>query len=190
MSKVFDLDKLTIGFETLGVDVLVQHQSFQDKALPWTTATNKEKWNEAKFFHECKKNLTLEAPTGSHRCGAPLLQQQWGLKLNASEIVGLSNTLQEELGKTLAGIGVFTLDGMMWAKEGDNERFWYRELCKLNKNFQLPCSGPCCTQEHFDSPDDAPPPNAIHYSVKPDDPGGINDKQSSEDDVVYITDFV
>jgi hypothetical protein len=114
LAKVFDLSKLSIGFETLGVDVLVQQQSYADKALPWTTATNKEKWNKAIFFHECKKNLTLEAPTGSHRCGQPLLQQQWGLKFNASEIVGLSKALAEETGSDLAGIGVFTLDGMMW----------------------------------------------------------------------------
>jgi hypothetical protein len=46
LSRVFDLDKLSIGFETLGVDVLVQQMSYEDKALPWTTATNKEKWDK------------------------------------------------------------------------------------------------------------------------------------------------
>jgi len=46
LSTVFDLDKLSIGFETLGVDVIVQQRSYTDKALPWTTATNKEKWDK------------------------------------------------------------------------------------------------------------------------------------------------
>lgn len=143
LSKVFDLNKLSIGFETLGVDVLVQHQSYQDKALPWTTATNKEKWDHQIYFHECKHNATLENPTGANRCGAPLLQQQWGLKFNASEIKGLQDALIQETGSDLAGIGVFTLDGMMFDEK--QERFWYKELCKLNKNFQIPCSGECCT---------------------------------------------
>jgi hypothetical protein len=135
LEKVVDLSKISIGFETLGVDVLVQQQSYADKALPWTTATNKEKWDKAIFFHECKHNTTLENPMGAMRCGSPLLQQQWGLKFNSSEVIGLSKALQEEVGHDLAGIGVFTLDGMMWSKDGDSERFWYKELCKLNKHF-------------------------------------------------------
>lgn len=145
LSRVFDLDKLSIGFETLGVDVLVQQMSYEDKALPWTTATNKEKWDKQKYFHECTHNVTLENPTSSHRCGSPLLEQQWGLKFNASEIIGLNKAINDEFGKNLAGVGMFTLDGMMWQKEGEAERFWYKELCELNKNFQIPCSGPCCT---------------------------------------------
>jgi len=114
LSKIFDLSKLSVGFETLGVDVLVQQMSYADKAPPRTTATNKEKWNEAKFFHECKQNVTLEDPLGANRCGAPLIQQQWGLKFNASEVIGLSRKVNEEFGHDIAGIGVFTLDGMMW----------------------------------------------------------------------------
>jgi hypothetical protein len=135
LSKVFDLSKLSIGFETLGTDVLVQHMSYADKALPWTTATNKEKWNDALFFHECKHNATLENPTGPNRCGSPLLQQQWGLKFNASEVAGLENAIMEEVGTGLGGIGVFTLDGMLWTPDGEKDRMWYKELCKLNKNF-------------------------------------------------------
>lgn len=75
----------------------------------------------------------MENPTGANRCGAPLLQQQWGLKFNASEVKGLQEALIEETGSDLAGIGVFTLDGMMFDEK--TERFWYKELCKLNKNF-------------------------------------------------------
>jgi len=191
LATVFDLSKLSIGFETLGVDVLVQQQSYADKALPWTTATNKEKWNKAQFFHECKHNVTLENPMGSMRCGSPLLQQQWGLKFNSSEVIGLSKKIEEETGKDLAGIGVFTLDGMMWTKDGEKDRFWYKELCKLNKNYQIPCSGPCCTEEHYESPDDVPAPNAIHYSVHSDAPGGVNDiSGSAGDDVAFLTDFI
>jgi len=190
LSKVFDLSKLSIGFETLGVDVLVQHKSYADKALPWTTATNKEKWNKALFFHECKKNLTLEDPTGPDRCGSPLLQQQWGLKFNSSEMMGLEKAVMEETGSNLAGIGVFTLDGMMYKHESEeHDRFWYKELCKLNKHYQVPCSGPCCTQEWYDSPEETNPSNAIWYSVKPDAPGGLNDK-SGENDVEFLTELV
>lgn len=77
---------------------------------------------------------------------------------------------------------MFTLDGMMWQKEGEPERFWYRELCELNKNFQIPCSGPCCTQEHFAKPLDGPNPNnGIHYSIPPTDKGGVDDKSGLED---------
>lgn len=86
----------------------------------------------------------------------------------------------EETGSELAGIGVFTLDGMMWQPEGHKERFWYKELCKLNKNFRLPCSGHCCTEEFFNSPDEPEAPNAIHYSYHPDAPGGINDNSGEQ----------
>jgi len=191
LSKVFDLSKLSVGFETLGQDVLIQHMSYADKALPWTTVTNEEKWNKEIYFHECKHNLTLSDPLGKNRCGAPLLQQQWGLKFNASEMIGLEKAIMEETGSGLAGIGVFTLDGMMWQPSGHKERFWYKELCKLNKNYKIPCSGPCCTEEHFNSPDEPSPPNAIHYSIHPDAPGGINDNSgANEDHVEFLTDFI
>jgi hypothetical protein len=98
LSNIFDTSKLSIGFETLGTDVLVQQMSYADKALPWTTATNKEKWNQSLYFHECKKNATLEDPLGPNRCGSPVVQQQWGLKFNATEIMGLSSKVEEELG--------------------------------------------------------------------------------------------
>jgi hypothetical protein len=55
-------------------------------------------------------------------------------------MIGLSNAVKEELDSEIGGIGVFTLDGMMWTpEEHGKERFWYKELCKLNKNYQIPC---------------------------------------------------
>merc|ERR1712216_172252 len=102
--------------------------------------------------------------------------------------IGLQKAIEEETGSSLAGIGVFTLDGMMWEEEGKKERFWYKELCKLNKHYQIPCSGPCCTQEHYDSPDDEVP-NNLWYSINPDSAGGVNDRSESEQEV-FLTDLV
>jgi hypothetical protein len=81
---------------------------------------------------------------------------------------------------------------MMWQPEGQKERFWYRELCKLNKHFKIPCQGPCCSDEFFNSPDEAPKPNPIYYSYDPNAPGGINDRsgEENEDNVAFLTDFV
>merc|ERR1712083_281763 len=74
-----------------------------------------------------------------------------GHKFNASEIIGLFAAVNSATGKELGGIGSFTLDGMMYTGNGRTERIWYKPLCDLNKNFQIKCQGPCCTQEHFDS---------------------------------------
>jgi len=191
LSKIVDVSKISVGFETLGVDVLVQQMSYSDHALYWSTATNEEKWNKEIYFHECKKNVTLGEPLGSHRCGAPLLQQQWGLKLNATEMIGLTDALKEEVGAELAGIGVFTLDGMMWQESKEKERFWYRELCKLNKHYKVPCSGPCCTEAHFNSPEEEHTPNAIYYSIHPDAAGGVDDISGEKaDQVEWFEDIV
>merc|ERR1719456_2027689 len=38
LSQVVDLSKVSIGFETLGIDVQVQMQAWEDHALPWTTS--------------------------------------------------------------------------------------------------------------------------------------------------------
>lgn len=151
LSKVVDVSKISIGFETLGYDVLVQQQAWTDPAQTWSTATTQE---HAKgiYFHECKTNMTHEnvASVPHNRCGSPLLEQQWGLKFNASEVEGLDKAVQKELGKSLAGIGVFTVDGMLWQPAGEKERVWYKALCDLNKYFKLPCDGPCCTQSHYE----------------------------------------
>lgn len=180
LSKVLDINKVSIGFETLGVDVLVQHQSYLDKALPWTTVTNKERWEHQIYFHNCTKNLTLADPLGDHKCGQPLLEEQWGLKFNASEIKGLNLAVKDQIdGAELAGIGTFTLDGMMWQPEGQTQRFWYKELCELNKDYQLPCSGPCCTQEHFDTPLLPPPADDEYiFSIAPEAAGGVADQSA------------
>jgi len=74
-----------------------------------------------------------------NRCGSPLLQQQWGLKFNASELIGLDKAVEEELGKNLGGMGVWTLDGMMWQPQSQAKRLWYEPLCDLNKYFKVPC---------------------------------------------------
>jgi len=67
---------------------------------------------------------------------------------------------------------------MMWQPEGQKERFWYKELCELNKHYQIPCQGPCCTQDHFDTPMAGPSEDDEYiFSIAPEAPGGINDKQ-------------
>ena len=39
LSKVIDLEKISIGFETLGTNLLKQYQSWADPTLMWTTAS-------------------------------------------------------------------------------------------------------------------------------------------------------
>lgn len=113
IAKVTALDKVSVGFETLGTDVLSQMQSWADPALPWSTASVKD--HEKKiWFNPCTTNMTVDNVNGGKRCGNPVLQQQWGLKFNASEVVGLFKAVKAQTGQDLSGIGVFTLDGMMW----------------------------------------------------------------------------
>jgi hypothetical protein len=78
------------------------------------------------------------------RCGAPLLAQNWGLKFSADDIIGLTAALQSATGKTLAGIGMFTLDGVLWTPAGNGTRRWYCEMMKLNNTYQIPCFGDSC----------------------------------------------
>jgi hypothetical protein len=49
----------------------------------------------------------------------------------------------------MAGIGVFTIDGFLYESSG-NQRLWYQPLCDLNKNYRIPCKGPCCHQSHWE----------------------------------------
>ena len=116
ISKVVDLSKVAIGFETLGIDVEVQMVSWQDKALPWSNITDKEKWSDdARFYRPLTKNLTTAAVKAGalekeplYRGAQPLLSQQWGLKMVAEDIVGLEAAVEKKTGKKLAGIGIFT----------------------------------------------------------------------------------
>ena len=160
LSKIVDLKKVAIGFETLGIDVLVQTVAWEDKALPWSNVTNTEKWTDEVYYHQCVKNLTKEdisngALTSSGplaRCVQPLLTAQWGLKFDADDVVGLEAAVQSKLGTQLAGIGIFTLDGVLAmdpnapnAKQHKPHRFWYPTLNKLNQTYKIPsaCGSNC-----------------------------------------------
>lgn len=70
--------------------------------------------------------------------------------MNASEIVGFEAKVREVTGKDTAGIGVFTIDGFLWEPDQRDERLWYKPLCDLNKNYRIPCQGPCCQQAHWE----------------------------------------
>merc|ERR1711959_758338 len=74
----------------------------------------------------------------------PLLSQQWGPKFDADEIVGLEKAVESQLGKTLAGVGFFTLDGVLSQKPGKARRYWHGELQKLNETYKIPCVGDNC----------------------------------------------
>jgi len=144
MGKVVDLDKVSIGFETLGIDVQVQMQAYVDPALPWTTATKKEEWTEGIYYHECKQNMTMSNIADEKRGAQPLLSQQWGMKFKAEDVLGLEAAVMKATGKELAGIGFFTLDGVLFKPAGKPQRYWYAELAKVNKTYQIPCTGTCC----------------------------------------------
>jgi len=143
LNKVMDVSKISIGFEVLGIDVQVQFQAWLDPALPWSPVSQQQIDNGT-FYVNCTQNMTKDNYKQEQRCGQPLVTQQWGLKFNATDIVGLSKALQQAIGKDLAGIGVFTLDGMMWTPEGTPVRLWFPELMKLNQTYQIPCHGDAC----------------------------------------------
>lgn len=88
--------------------------------------------------------MTRDNVMGGKRCGNPVLEQQWGLKMNASEIIGLEAAVKAATGQDTAGIGVFTIDGFLYEEGWNQERVWYKPLCDLNKNYRIKCQGPCC----------------------------------------------
>merc|ERR1711918_82705 len=101
---------IAIGFETLGIDVQVQMQSWQDSALPWTTSPLKAHkpptpYDNYTYYKPCTQNMTLENYKDQKRCAMPLLSQQWCPKFDADEVVGLEKAVKQQLGKQLAGIG-------------------------------------------------------------------------------------
>merc|ERR1712054_486598 len=176
LSKVVDLAKIAIGFETLGIDVQVQMQSWQDSALPWTTSPLKAHkpptpYDNYTFYKPCTQNMTLENHKDQKRCGMPLLSQQWGPKFDADEVVGLEKAVKQQLGKQLAGVGFFTLDGVLSQQKGHPRRYWHSELQKLNETYALPCSGDCCGCAGDDPFKPTPPPPSAHgsYTVKAGD---------------------
>jgi len=147
ISKVVDLSKVSTGYESLGIDVQVQMQAYMDPALPWTTATKDEIFEQGIYYHPCQINMTTGNVADEKRCAQPLLSQQWGLKFKADDVLGLEAATLKATGKELGGVGFFTLDGLLWSPNGDGwtKRFWYDELAKLNQTYQLPCHGTCCS---------------------------------------------
>lgn len=143
LSKVMDVGKISLGFETLGIDVQVQMQAYGDPALPWPPISQAQKDNGT-FYTPCTHNMTKDNIDEEQRCAQPLLSQQWGLKFNASDVIGLSALVKEKLGTELAGIGVFTLDGMMWTAPDTPVRYWFPQLMELNETYQIPCHGDAC----------------------------------------------
>jgi len=176
LAKVVDLEKIAIGFETLGVDVQVQMQSWEDKALPWTTSPLKAHkpptpYDNYTFYKPCTQNMTLENIKDQKRCAMPLLSQQWGPKFDADEVLGLEKAVKQELGKQLAGVGFFTLDGVLSQKKGSPRRYWQPELQKLNQTYGIPCIGDCCGCSGDDPFKPTPAPPVAHgtYTVKSGD---------------------
>merc|ERR1711862_551107 len=91
ISKIVDLGKVSIGFETLGIDVQVQMESWEDHALPWTTAPLKDHkpptpYKNYTYYKPCHQNMTVENYKDNKRCAMPLLSQQWGPKFDADEV--------------------------------------------------------------------------------------------------------
>ena len=63
----------------------------------WTTASVEDHAHGI-FFNDCTVNMTRSNVYGGKRCGNPVLEQQWGLKMNASEIIGLEAEIRSKLG--------------------------------------------------------------------------------------------
>merc|ERR1719359_2745162 len=176
LSQVVDLSKIAIGFETLGVDVQVQMESWQDHALPWTTSPLKAHkpptpYDNYTYYKPCTQNMTPENYKDNKRCAMPLLYQQWGPKFDAEDIVGLEKAVQSQLNARLAGVGMFTLDGCLSQPKGKTRRYWFGELMKLNETYKIPCYGNNCGSAGDDpfKPTPAPPVAHGSYTVKSGD---------------------
>jgi len=115
--------------------------------------------------------MTFENYKDGKRCGMPLFSQQWGPKFDADEVIGLEKAVKQELGKQLAGVGFFTLDGVLSQKKGSPRRYWQPELQKLNQTYGLPCVGDCCGCSGDDPFKPTPAPPVAHgtYTVKSGD---------------------
>jgi hypothetical protein len=50
LSAVVDLSKVSIGFETMGIDVLAQFEAYVDPALPWGTVPASESYKDGKYW--------------------------------------------------------------------------------------------------------------------------------------------
>jgi hypothetical protein len=176
ISKVIDLNKVSIGFETLGIDIQVQMKSYADKALPFTDVAPDSKWTGGPFWKQCNKNLTkadVEAGALNQgmiaRCAQPLASQQWGLQLNATEMYAMNLAVKEATGKELAGIGVYTLAGMLAVDPSKPEsdmfagkcRFWYPAARDLAKMWNIPtkCGSNCWNMEERCGKPAAPTPS-------------------------------
>jgi len=176
ISAIVDLAKVSIGFETLGIDVQVQMESWEDHALPWTTAPLKDHkpptpYKNYTYYKPCHQNMTVENYKDNKRCAMPLLSQQWGPKFDADEVLGLEGAVRTQVGKELAGVGFFTLDGFLSQKKGSARRFWHAEMQKLNTTYKLPCVGDCCGCAGDDPFKPTPAPVFPHgsYQVKAGD---------------------
>merc|ERR1712096_332525 len=87
------------------------------------------------YYKECTQNMTAENEKDEMRCAQPVLAQQWGLKFNATDMIGLDAAVQKALGKSLNGVGFFTLDGVIAVPKGQKERYWRKALLELNETW-------------------------------------------------------
>jgi hypothetical protein len=168
IGKVLDISKVAIGFETMGGDVQVQFEAYEDPALPWSTVSPEEIWNATKWYDNCTQNMTLDNYKEKKRCAQPLLSQVWGPKFNASDIVAFEALVRTKTGKDLAGIGVFTVDGILHTETGP-KRQWAHALCELNQTYRIPCHGKRCPCNDGpapapSAPSPAPAPSSDKYT--------------------------
>ena len=88
--------------------------------------------------------MTIENEGDGLRCGNPVISGQWGLKFNGTEMWGLTMSTFEATGKTLAGVGFWTVDGFLHQGSNKTERLWYKDICEMNGYYNITCNGECC----------------------------------------------
>jgi len=76
ISKVVDLSKVSIGFEVLSIDIQVQMESYDDHALPWTTAPMKmhkppTPYKNYTYYKPCTQNMTVDNYRRTSAAGGP-----------------------------------------------------------------------------------------------------------------------
>ena len=74
MKNVIDISKITIGFETLPDDQLIQMRSYGDPLNPVPTHSPDDR-EHGIYYDKCKTNITRDNLATGFRCGAPTLSQ-------------------------------------------------------------------------------------------------------------------
>jgi hypothetical protein len=119
IGKVVDINKVVIGFSTVDSNALVQAAVTDNPGFRTDLNTT------------CTQNMSCTNWEDGKRCEQPLLTQAWGLKFNPFHVTKFEDMVLSELGKTLKGVGLSSIDGVLNVQGGQPVRMWTKALCTL-----------------------------------------------------------